>query len=116
MVDIHHIVSDGTSHTILTEDFMRLYTDGAQLEPLPIQYKDFAHWQNRLFESGEIKAQEDYWLELYAGEIPRLNLPADYKRPAVFTFAGRCHTGLNWQEKKPINSKPWVPGAAGHCI
>jgi len=88
MVDIHHIVSDGTSHTILAEDFMRLYETGVPLEPLPLQYKDFAQWQNQLFAGGRVKDQEDYWLRLYAGEIPRLNLPADYKRPVVFTFEG----------------------------
>ncbi|UCH92781.1 MAG: amino acid adenylation domain-containing protein [Candidatus Aminicenantes bacterium] len=89
LVDIHHIVSDGTSHTILTEDFMALY-GGEGLEPLRLRYRDFSQWQNRLFETGAIKAQEDYWLELYwdAEEIPRLNLPTDYKRPEVFTFVG----------------------------
>jgi amino acid adenylation domain-containing protein len=89
MVDIHHIVSDGTSHAILTEDFKTLY-EGKTLKPLRLQYKDFSEWQNRLFESGKIKAQEDYWLSLYsdAGEIPRLQLATDYKRPEVFTFAG----------------------------
>ena len=87
MVDVHHIVSDGTSHTILTEDFMSLYR-GMELAPLRLQYKDFAHWQNRLLDGGEIKAQEDYWLELYTGEIPRLNMATDYKRPEVFTFEG----------------------------
>ncbi|MCX6581803.1 MAG: amino acid adenylation domain-containing protein [Candidatus Aminicenantes bacterium] len=91
MVDIHHIVSDGTSHTILVENFMQLYETGAPLEPLPLQYKDFAQWQNQLFASRRIKAQEDYWLQLYPGEIPRLNLVADYKRPGVFTFQGDQH-------------------------
>nr|NIM16117.1 AMP-binding protein [Candidatus Aminicenantes bacterium]NIM82888.1 AMP-binding protein [Candidatus Aminicenantes bacterium]NIN22264.1 AMP-binding protein [Candidatus Aminicenantes bacterium]NIN46032.1 AMP-binding protein [Candidatus Aminicenantes bacterium]NIN88868.1 AMP-binding protein [Candidatus Aminicenantes bacterium] len=89
MVDIHHIVSDGTSHMILAEDFISLYK-GEELGPLRLQYKDFSRWQNRLFESGEIKAQEEYWLELFsdAEKIPRLPLPTDYKRPEVFTFAG----------------------------
>ncbi|HLP59996.1 MAG TPA: condensation domain-containing protein, partial [Candidatus Deferrimicrobium sp.] len=88
MLDIHHIVSDGTSQTILTEDFMQLVGTGVPLEPLPIQYKDFAQWQNQLLASGLIKDQEDYWLQLYPGEIPRLNLVADYERPGVFTFEG----------------------------
>jgi amino acid adenylation domain-containing protein len=89
MVDAHHIVSDGTSHTILTGDFFRLY-DGDRLEPLKLQYKDFSRWQNRLYESGAIKAHEDYWLTLYAdiAEIPRLDIMGDYKRPELFTFAG----------------------------
>ncbi|MGD2085220.1 MAG: amino acid adenylation domain-containing protein [Candidatus Aminicenantes bacterium] len=91
MVDIHHIVSDGTSHTILVEDFMQLYETGAPLEPLFIQYKDFAQWQNQLFAGSGIQDQEDYWLQLYSGEIPRLNLAADYKRPAIFTFEGDHH-------------------------
>ncbi|HLP58480.1 MAG TPA: amino acid adenylation domain-containing protein, partial [Candidatus Deferrimicrobium sp.] len=86
-VDMHHIISDGTSHTILIEDFMAAYL-GKKLKPLPIQYKDFAAWQERQFESGVIKTQMDYWLGLYGDEIPRLNLPADYQRPEIFTFAG----------------------------
>ncbi|HLP59077.1 MAG TPA: SDR family NAD(P)-dependent oxidoreductase, partial [Candidatus Deferrimicrobium sp.] len=87
LLDMHHIISDGTSHTILTEDFAELY-DGVILEPLLLQYKDYAQWQNRMLENEKIKAQEDYWANLYTGEIPRLNMPADNKRPAVFTFAG----------------------------
>jgi amino acid adenylation domain-containing protein len=104
IVDVHHIVSDGTSHAILAEDFMALYrNNGKDKEPQPLrlQYKDFSEWQNRLYESGKIKAQEDYWLELYGdpGEIPRLHLPTDYKRPAVFTFVGdRYHFVLERED------------------
>ncbi|UCH92334.1 MAG: amino acid adenylation domain-containing protein [Candidatus Aminicenantes bacterium] len=87
MVDMHHIISDGTSHMILADDFMALYS-GKELKPLQLHYKDFSQWQNRLFASGELKAQEDYWLELFSGEIPRLELPIDFKRPEVFTFEG----------------------------
>jgi acyl carrier protein/2-polyprenyl-3-methyl-5-hydroxy-6-metoxy-1,4-benzoquinol methylase len=89
IVDTHHIVSDGTSHMILAGDFISLY-QGEELGPLRLQYKDFSQWQNRLFAGGEIKAQEEYWLELFsdAEKIPRLLLPTDYKRPGVFTFAG----------------------------
>ncbi|NIM15606.1 MAG: amino acid adenylation domain-containing protein, partial [Candidatus Aminicenantes bacterium] len=89
MVDMHHIVSDGTSYLILTRDFMSLY-NGEELAPLRLQYKDFCRWQNRLSRSGAIKAREDYWLKLYTdiGEIPRLNFPGDHKRPEVFTFTG----------------------------
>jgi len=88
IVDVHHIVSDGTSHNILIDDFIKIYRTGLPLKPLPIQYKDFTQWQNRLFTSGLIKKQENYWLQLYAGEIPRLDLATDFKRPDVFTFEG----------------------------
>ncbi|MGE5339901.1 MAG: amino acid adenylation domain-containing protein [Candidatus Omnitrophota bacterium] len=89
LIDLHHIVSDGTSQSILTSDFISLY-NGDAMEPLRLQYKDFSEWQNRFFKAGGTQAQEDYWLGLFSsgGEIPRLNLPTDEKRPVVFTYAG----------------------------
>ncbi|MFC2145978.1 amino acid adenylation domain-containing protein [Acidobacteriota bacterium] len=89
LVDMHHIISDGTSSVILQEDFSVFYP-GEVLPGLRVQYKDFSEWQNRLFASGEIKSQEDYWFDLYKASrgIPRLDFPVDNKRPKVFTFAG----------------------------
>jgi amino acid adenylation domain-containing protein/non-ribosomal peptide synthase protein (TIGR01720 family) len=90
IVDVHHIVSDGTSHMILWEDFLALYR-GEELGPLRLHYKDFSEWQNNLITSGKIENQEDYWLNLFSGEIPRLQLPTDYKRPEVFSFVGETY-------------------------
>ncbi|WP_432420087.1 condensation domain-containing protein, partial [Paenibacillus polymyxa] len=44
MLDMHHIVSDGVSMEVLTDEFVRLY-GGEELSPLRIQYKDYAVWQ-----------------------------------------------------------------------
>ncbi|MCP5045965.1 MAG: amino acid adenylation domain-containing protein, partial [bacterium] len=90
IVDVHHIVSDGTSHTVLTNDFITFYNRQTPT-PLRLHYKDFSQWQNRLIQEGRLKSQEDYWLQLFPGEIPRLNLPTDHARPQVFT-----HEGGNW--------------------
>jgi amino acid adenylation domain-containing protein len=100
LVDIHHIVSDGTSDTILTEDFMSLYND-EKLKPLRIQYRDFSQWQNQLLANGAIKAQEIYWMKLLAdaAEIPRLQLPTDHERPKVFTFQGDSYRFILEQEE-----------------
>ncbi|MGE5342941.1 MAG: amino acid adenylation domain-containing protein [Candidatus Omnitrophota bacterium] len=87
MLDTHHTISDGTSFRILNEEFLALY-NGGELEPLRIQYKDFSIWQNRLFETGAIAKQEHYWLDVYRGEIPKLNVPGDFPRPGVFDFRG----------------------------
>jgi hypothetical protein len=87
MLDHHHIISDGTSMGILEQEFRALYA-GEELPPLRLQYKDFSAWQSRLFESGTIKKQEEYWLNLFKGEIPFLNLPLDYPRPAVYAAKG----------------------------
>ena len=45
MVDMHHIISDGVSIERLLTEFNEIY-NGEELEPLRIQYKDFAAWQN----------------------------------------------------------------------
>jgi len=115
VVDIHHIISDGTSHLILAEDFMTFYAhNGKGLAPLKLQYNDFSQWQNRLIENGAIKAQENYWLSLYADakEIPRLNLLTDYKRPEVFSFKGDMY-GFNLEKEAAIQFKALASAQGG---
>ncbi|MFC2145983.1 amino acid adenylation domain-containing protein [Acidobacteriota bacterium] len=87
MVDMHHIVSDGVSQEILRKDFALLYK-GEELPALKLRYRDFSGWQNNLFKTGEIAKQEKYWLEQFSGQIPVLNLPADYPRPPGFNPEG----------------------------
>jgi fengycin family lipopeptide synthetase D len=87
MVDINHIISDGTSIGIFIKEFVALY-GGEPLSPLDLQYKDYTQWQysNQYRES--IKSQEDYWMNQYRGEIQRFNLPLDYPRPSIQSFEG----------------------------
>jgi amino acid adenylation domain-containing protein len=88
MFDMHHIISDGTSITILISEFVHLYgTDNAIQEPA-YQYRDYTGWQNKLLNSGSIKQQEEYWLRVFSDEIPVLNMPADYPRPTIQSFEG----------------------------
>ncbi len=87
MVDMHHIISDGVSLDIFIKEFTSLYS-GQTLPELRIQYKDFSEWQNSLFNSGEIKKQKEYWLDVFSGEIPVLDMPADYPRPGIQSFEG----------------------------
>jgi len=82
LVDVHHIAVDGASTDILVREFAALY-DGASLPPLSIQYKDYTLWQDRLERSGEMARQERYWLDRFAGGIPRLELPLDSPRSEV---------------------------------
>ncbi|WP_336604367.1 amino acid adenylation domain-containing protein, partial [Paenibacillus sp. MMS18-CY102] len=87
MIDMHHIISDGTSIGIIVQEFVQLY-QGEELAPLRIQYKDYAAWQQTDVQSERLKKQEAYWLEVCSGEIPVLDLPTDYARPAVKSFKG----------------------------
>jgi amino acid adenylation domain-containing protein len=87
MYDMHHIITDGTSMQVFIREFLVLYA-GNQLPPLKIHYKDFSRWQNRLFESDEIRKQQKYWRNQFEGEIPVLNIPTDYPRPEIQRFEG----------------------------
>jgi amino acid adenylation domain-containing protein len=63
MVDMHHIISDGTSMTIFIGEFTALH-EGKELPELCIRYKQFK------------------------GDIPRLNLPFDYPENRDQDFEG----------------------------
>jgi tyrocidine synthetase-3 len=87
MIDMHHIISDGVSHTILEQDFHTLYT-GKELSSLRLQYKDYSEWQNSKEQQEKLKGKEDYWLNRFDGEILVLNLPIDYVRPVIQSHDG----------------------------
>ncbi|WP_010249962.1 non-ribosomal peptide synthetase [Acetivibrio cellulolyticus] len=91
MFDMHHIIADGVSSVILAKEFISLYM-GESVPELKIQFKDFAAWQNSLESGDELRRQEEYWLDRFKGEIPVLNLPSDYQRPAVQSSEGDKYT------------------------
>jgi amino acid adenylation domain-containing protein len=102
LVDMHHIISDGLSMQLLVKDFISLYR-GEELPPLRIRYKDYAFWQQREMQQTAIKQQETYWLKEFAGDIPLLDLPADFSRPAVQRFEGsRIHSFLSESEVRRL--------------
>jgi len=93
LVTMHHIVSDGWSMGVLTRELSALYGayvrgEPDPLEPLAIQYADYAVWQRRWL-SGEVLAEQSgYWREQLAGAPALLELPTDRPRPAQQAFAG----------------------------
>ncbi len=97
MVDMHHIISDGVSMVIFVREFMALYS-GETPEPLKLQYKDFAAWQNNEMQRDIILGQEKFWKQQLSVELPVLDLPLDYPRPAIQSFEGQT-TGFILEEK-----------------
>ncbi|MCP4156928.1 MAG: amino acid adenylation domain-containing protein, partial [bacterium] len=87
LLDMHHIITDGTSQEVLTKEFFALYA-GENLPPLKLQYRDYAEWQNSIIQKESMKQQEEFWITLFADELPVLNLPTDYPRPVIQSFEG----------------------------
>jgi amino acid adenylation domain-containing protein/FkbM family methyltransferase len=82
MFNVHHIISDGWSSQMLKKEFMSLYEGyrtgkEIELEPLTLQYKDFALWHNRMMAGPEGKESHRFWEEKLADSVPILRLPAD---------------------------------------
>jgi amino acid adenylation domain-containing protein len=88
MFDMHHIVTDAVSRNVLIKEFMSLY-NGKKLPCLGVQYKDYSRWQQSQVGQEVFHRQKQYWLEKFQGDIPILEMPLDYSRPALQSFAGR---------------------------
>jgi bacitracin synthase 1 len=87
VVDIHHMVVDGTSMGILMKEFMMMY-GGRKPPGLRIQYKDYSLWRECIGPRDVLERRESYWQEQLAGGPPELALPTDFPRPAIKDIAG----------------------------
>jgi amino acid adenylation domain-containing protein len=87
LLTMHHIVSDGWSMGVLTQELSALYRAFAQggedpLAALSIQYADYAAWQRQWLEGEELQRQSAYWQRHLGGAPALLELPVDRPRPA----------------------------------
>jgi amino acid adenylation domain-containing protein len=89
-LDIHHIVSDGISADLLAKDALALYR-GETLEPLKVQYKDYADWTHSRVAAESLAEQRQFWLEEFSGQLPVLDVPTDFPRPDQKCFKGEYH-------------------------
>ncbi|HVF55637.1 MAG TPA: amino acid adenylation domain-containing protein, partial [Pyrinomonadaceae bacterium] len=93
MLVAHHIVVDFWSLSILMRELGALYeedSNGARaiLDAPGQPYTNYVGWQRELLESAEGEALRNYWQRELAGELPVLDLPTDYPRPAVQSHRG----------------------------
>jgi amino acid adenylation domain-containing protein/thioester reductase-like protein len=77
---LHHIISDGWSMGVLFRELSAIYSaricgQPHRLEPLSVQYGDFALWQRSRYENGDFDADLAYWRERLGASIPVLKLP-----------------------------------------
>lgn len=94
LFNMHHIVGDGWSKSILIQEWSELYNCYVQgeshtLPTLPIQYADYAAWQRNWLKGEILEKQLNYWEEKLADIPDLLELPTDYARPAVTSHQGK---------------------------
>ena len=93
LVTLHHIISDGWSMGILTQEVAALYEaylggEASSLPELKIQYADYAVWQREWLQGEVLERELEYWREHLSGAPAVLKLPLDRPRPAVQSYRG----------------------------
>ena len=90
---LHHIIFDGVSlYGIFLPQLASLYRAYASgVSPQPnqytVQYPDYAEWQRKRVQEGELASQLQYWKETLAN-LPTLDLRPDFPRGEVQSFHG----------------------------
>lgn len=100
VLTMHHIISDQWSFGVLGREFAMHYNacvreQELHIDPLRIQYGDFAVWQQQCLQDTYLESQREYWKRQLAG-IQTLSIPTDFPRPSEQTFTGSfCATDLS---------------------
>ncbi|GAB1539416.1 hypothetical protein NUACC21_20820 [Scytonema sp. NUACC21] len=92
LLTMHHIISDRWSLGVFVREMKALYEAfsnerSSPLPELPIQYADWAIWQQQYLQGEVLEAQMNYWKQQLAN-LPVLELPTDKPRPAIATYKG----------------------------
>lgn len=87
----HHIITDGWSVDLLLDELFSAYAARCRGErwqaAAAAQYPEYATWQRRWLEGGELDRQLAFWRGALTG-CPSLELSTDWPRPAVPQMRG----------------------------
>jgi amino acid adenylation domain-containing protein/non-ribosomal peptide synthase protein (TIGR01720 family) len=92
VLTIHHIITDGHSMAVFAREVGVLYRafSNGRPSPLPlppIQYADFARWQQDWLKGKVLETQLGYWRQ-HLDDLPELEVPTDFPRPRTQRHRG----------------------------
>ncbi len=87
LFDMHHIISDGLSLSILTNELSKLYNN-EDLPKLTANYTDYVNFEEASLTNGNLDDSKKYWINQFNNNIPVLDLPTNYPRPNTLSFEG----------------------------
>ncbi len=103
LFDIHHIICDGASLDIFTNELSSLY-NGENLSSLSFDYIDYAEWEFKMLANNKYNHQKEFWLSEFKN-LPILDFPTDYIRPSVQSFEGaKIYKTINKSLAEKINN------------
>ncbi len=85
LLTLHHIICDGWSNGVLVREVGEIYAaflkgKDSPCDELPIQYADFAAWQQDWLDSDGFEDQLAYWKQQLGNDLPALEVPTDFPR------------------------------------
>ncbi|MFJ7903269.1 non-ribosomal peptide synthase/polyketide synthase [Streptomyces sp. NPDC096198] len=95
LLTAHHIIIDGWSMGILTDELCTVYEalsrgEEPRLAPVAAQYPDFAVWQREQLSGPRLEKQLSYWSRQLSGSVAP-DLPLDRPRRGEESGAGAIH-------------------------
>lgn len=98
LIALHHIIFDEWSSGVLIRELGEGYAASAEnrsatLPELPIQYADFAHWQQQWLQGEVLNTQLSYWKQQLK-DIPVLQLPGALS-PTAGQLSSQEHQGAS---------------------
>lgn len=104
LLDIHHIIADGTTVGIFIDEILKLY-EGIELPPINLEYKDYSVWVNDINKTNEYSKHKEFWISHFANPFQKLEIPADNPFPKEKTYNGDLYIHrLTDIETQKINS------------
>ncbi|MDB4673215.1 amino acid adenylation domain-containing protein [Verrucomicrobiales bacterium] len=88
VLNIHHVVCDGLSYNNVIDTLARAYAPGREDTPALAPASQFPIFAATQPDPDEHTKSLDYWTGIFANDIPNLDLPLSYPRPAVLTYDG----------------------------
>jgi len=85
---MHHVVSDGSSGSILLDELVAIYDAFAAGEPNPLptvelHFTDYAAWERQWMQGERLDQELEYWKSVLQGAPPSINLPTDFPRASA---------------------------------
>jgi len=100
----HQIIWDEYCDTLYREDLSLYYQGKECLFPADSPtYSDYITYQQQLLAMPMIAEQKKFWLKMLKGNLPVLDLPLDYPRPALLSYRVKSHF-IHWtkEEVQPL--------------
>lgn len=102
---IHQFLIDGASMSVFYDELSKFYNNSdSDLSPLPVQYRDYAIWQNNELTEKNLEKQIEFWRHELNGAPKQIAFQLDKLRPSEFSYEGRvCTTFLPVEVVREIN-------------